>query len=267
VGRFISPRPGSPVGRTPITVVRWREHDADGNHLSATVDYSADGGRTWRVLAGPVRDSSVRIASRLLSASRNARLRVRISDGFNLTTVTSRRLRVLGVPPTVQIMGAPSQARVLQTSILPLRGNAFDDARRPITGRQLTWYLGKRRIGHGEFVIAQHLQPGNTTIRLVATDRHGRRAQAILRVHVNAVAARYLLFWAPLRVSPRARSVRITAATTVPATLVIAGKGYALGPRERTITVHIRPGHTLLVLPCSLRSRGGVIRDTYVAAR
>jgi hypothetical protein len=231
------------------------------------VDYSANGGRTWRVVAGPVTGSSARIPSRLLSASGNARLRVRISDGFNLTTLTSGRLRARGVPPVVQIIGAPARGRVPQTAILPLRGSAFDDANRPITGRHLRWYLGKRLIGSGEQAVARGLRAGNTTIRLVATDARGRRAQAILRLHVTAVAARYLVFYAPFQVSRRARSFRITAASTLPATFTIAGTHYALGPRERTITIRIRPGRAVLLLRCSLRSPGGVIRGTYVAVR
>jgi hypothetical protein len=216
---------------------------------------------------GPVTGSSARIPSRLLSASGNARLRVRISDGFNLTTVTSGRLRALGAPPTVQIIGASGHARVLQTSILSLEGSAFDDARRPLSGRHLRWYLDKRLIGSGEQVTVHGLRPGNTVIRLVATDLHGRRAQAILRLRVTAVAARYLLFYAPLQVTPNARKIRITAASTLPATFTIAGKRYVLGSRERTITVRIRPGRTLLILPCILRSPGGVIRGTYIAVR
>jgi hypothetical protein len=151
--------------------------------------------------------------------------------------------------------------------MLPLRGSAFDDRGQPLTRRHLRWYLGKRLIGSGAQVTARGLHPGNTVIRLVATDIHGRRGQAVVRLRVTAVAARYLLFYAPLQVSPRARSVRITAASTLPATFTIAGKHYAVGSRERTITVRIRPGHTLLLLPCSLRSPGGVIRGTYVAVR
>jgi hypothetical protein len=266
-GRFLSPRPRSRIGRSRTTLVRFSARDADGDRLTSKVYYSPDGGRTWKVVAGPFTGTVARVPSRLLAGSRDGRLQVRISDGFNLTTVTSGRLRVAGSPPLVQIIGMPARGRVPQTAILPLQGSAFDDAGRPLTGRHLRWYLGKRLIGSGGQVSARGLRPGNNTIRLVATDAHGRRGQATARLRVSAVAAQYLLFYAPLQVSPRARSVWITAASTLPATFTIAGKHYALGPRERTITVHIRAGRTLLLLPCSLRSPGGVIRGTYVAVR
>jgi hypothetical protein len=266
-GRFVSPRRGARVGRARTTVVRWSEHDADGDRLTADVDYSSNGGRSWRVVAGRVHGTSARISSRLLSASQNARLRVRISDGFNVTTVTSGRFRAVGAPPEVQIVGAPRRGHVLQTALLPLQGSAFDDAGRPLTGRHLTWYLGKRRIGDGEFAMAAHLHAGNTTIRLVATDSHGRRAQAILLLGVKAVAARYLLFDAPLLVSPKARTVKIRVAASAPATFTIAGKHYRVGTKLRTITVRIRRGKQPVRLPCSLRSPGGAVKGTYVVLR
>jgi hypothetical protein len=266
-GRFVSPRRGARVGRARTTVVRWTEHDADGDRLTSDVDYSAHGGHSWRVVAGPEHGTSARISSRLLSASQNGRLRVRISDGFNVTTLTSGRFRAAGAPPMVQIVGAPRRGRVLQMALLPLQGSAYDDAGRPLTGRHLTWYLDRRRIGRGEFALAAHLRAGNTTIRLVATDSHGRKAQAVLPLHVKAVAARYLLFDAPLLVSRRARTVKIRIAASGPATFTIVGRRYAVGLRLRSITVHIRRGKQPLRLPCSLRSPGGVVKGTYVALR
>jgi photosystem II stability/assembly factor-like uncharacterized protein len=266
-GRFVSPRAGARVGRARTTVVRWTQHDADGDHLTADVDYSANGGRTWRVVASRVMGTSATIPSRLLSMSGNARLRVRISDGFNVTTLSSGRFRAAGAPPIVQIIGASGRAGVPETVSLPLEGAAYDDAGTPLTGRHLTWYLGKRRIGHGEFAIADQLPVGNTTIRLVATDSHGRTTQAILPLRVSAVVAHYLFFDAPLLVSARARSVRITIAASAPATFTIAGRRYAVDSRPRTVTVSIRRSRSPIVLPCSLRSPGGVVRGTYVAVR
>ncbi len=110
-------------------------------------------------------------------------------------------------------------------------------------------------------------QPGNTAIRLVATDSRGRVAQAVLPLRVKAVAARYLLFDAPLLVSRRARSVRIRVAASGPATFTIAGRRYAVGPRLRTIAIRIKPGRSIVRVACSLRSPGGVVRGTYLALR
>jgi hypothetical protein len=247
--------------------VRWSARDADGDRLTSTVEYSLDGGRHWTVVADGITGNSARVPSRFLSASRDARLRVLVGDGFDVTTVTSGRLRARGAPPVVQILNAPRRGHVLSTATLLLQGSAFDDADKPITGRHLKWYLGKRLIGTGERVTLSGPKAGNSAIRLVATDSHGRSAQATLPLRVKAVAARYLLFNAPLLVSSRARTVRITVAASTPATFTIARRHYAVGPRLRAITVRIKPGRSILRLACSLRSPGGVVRDTYLALR
>jgi hypothetical protein len=101
----------------------------------------------------------------------------------------------------------------------------------------------------------------------VASDNHGRSAQALLRLRVIVPAARYLVFQAPLAVSRRARSVRIRVASSTPATFIVAGRRYAVGPRPRILTIPIRPGRSLLGLACALRSAGGVIRGKYIAVR
>lgn len=48
---LVSPRAGSRVGQGPTTLVRWTQHDADADRLSATLSYSADGERDWKVVA------------------------------------------------------------------------------------------------------------------------------------------------------------------------------------------------------------------------
>jgi hypothetical protein len=167
----------------------------------------------------------------------------------------------------VQILHAPRRGHVLQTATLLLQGSAFDDADRALTGRHLKWYLGKKLIGTGERVTLTSPKPGNAPIRLVATDARGRSSQATLPLSVRAVAARYLLLDAPLLVSSRARTVRIRVAASGPATFTIAGRHFAVGPRLRTITVRIKRGKGLLRLRCSLRSPGGVVKETYIALR
>jgi hypothetical protein len=167
----------------------------------------------------------------------------------------------------VQIIGAPRRGQVRADEMLPLQGSAFDDRSRPIAGRHLRWYLGKRLVGIGKNAALHGMHPGNTTIRLVATDTHGRSAQATIPLRVSAVAARYLLFDAPLLVSARARTIRFRVASTMPATFTIAGRHYKVAAKPRTITIPIRRGRSPLVLRCSLRSRGGVVNGMYVVLR
>ena len=110
--KLVTPSPRSHLSGRTATLVRWTARDADGDRLTATVDYSADGGRHWRVVADRVRASSARVPSRLLSASHNGRLRVRVSDGFNAAVATSGRLRAAGTAPIVRITRSGRGGRV-----------------------------------------------------------------------------------------------------------------------------------------------------------
>ena len=265
--QLITPRARSLVGHAARTQVRWITHDADGGALTSTVEYSADGGRSWKVVAGDVSGTSVRLPSRALSASDNARLRVRVSDGFNATIATSGPLHTTGAPPAVTILNAGHPGRVRSGATLLLRGSAFDDADRALSGRHLSWFAGRRRVGRGSVLSLHVLHPGPTTVRLIAIDARGRSSTAELRLRVLAPPPRFLVSRAPTQLGAHARHLRLVVATTVPSVLTIAGTRHTLGRTPRTITIAIRPGASILRIRYSLRSSGGTTHGIYLAAR
>jgi virginiamycin B lyase len=264
---FLSPRGGSQLGRAATTSVRWSARDADGDHLTSTIEYSADAGRDWKVVASNVPGTSARIPSPSLSASGDARLRVRVSDGFNATIATSGRLRAVGARPLVSIADAGHRGRVRADGKLLLQGSAFDDAGRPLTAGHLKWYSGRRLLGHGGLLTVSGLAAGALSIRLIATDMRGRSSAALLHLTVFAPLPRFLASRAPTQISAHARHVRIVVASTERAILTIVGRRYTVNRKPRTITVPIRPGHSILRLRYTLRSGGGVTRGLYLAAR
>jgi DNA-binding beta-propeller fold protein YncE len=266
--KLLAPRSRSRLSGRAATLVRWSAHDADSDPLTATVDYSADGGRHWKVVADRVRASSARVPGRLLSASHNGRLRVRVSDGFDAATAISGRLRAAGTPPIVRITRSGRGGRVRADTMLLLQGAAFDDADRPLTGRHLRWYAGKRLIGRGELLTVMRLSRDDKLIRLVATDSHGRSSQAELRLNVVAVPPAFLVARAPTHIKASAKRVRIVVASTVPSVLTIAGSRHRVGRKPDAITIAIKRGHRTLRLKYSLRAiGGGTIRGVYVATR
>ena len=137
-----------------------------------------------------------------------------------------------------------------------LQGSAFDDADKPLTAKRLRWYDGRRPLGHGARISVQGLPAGTRTIRLVATDARGRSATATQRIRVAAVRPQFLLFDAPETVRRTARSVSIRVASTVPATLRIAGRRFAVGRTPRRVTVPIGRGTRALALPVRLSAFG-----------
>jgi hypothetical protein len=167
----------------------------------------------------------------------------------------------------VHIIGGTPGGRMRADAMLLLRGRAYDDAGRSLTGRSLRWYAGRRLLGRGELLTVRGLPAGTSAIRLIATDARGRLAQARLPLTVLAVRPTFLLVRAPKRVAPSARRVRIVVASNVPAVLTIAGGRYAVDRRPRALTIAIRRGRAPLQLAYALSSPGGVTRGTYVAAR
>jgi hypothetical protein len=208
----------------------------------------------------------VRVPSSALSASRNARLRVRVSDGFNVATATSGRLLAAGSPPLVRIVGGGG-GRIRANTTLLLQGSAFDDADRQLTGSHLKWFAGKLLMGRGELLTVRSLPPNTNRIRLVATDARGRSSQASLAVKVVAARPTFRVARAPAHVPSSARHIRITVASTVPAVLTIAGARHRVDRKPRTITIAIRPGRSTLRFRYALTSPGGVTRGIYVATR
>jgi hypothetical protein len=264
---ILSPGPGTRVGHNPTTLVRWAASDVDGDPLTSAVDYSADGGVHWKVVADGVHGTSVSVPSRLLNTSADARIRVRVSDGFNATTAVSGALRAAGAPPAVHIIGGTAGGRVQADARLLLRGSAYDDAGHKLTGASLRWYAGRRLLGRGELLTAKGLPAGTTAIRLVANDAHGRIAQTLLPLKVLPARPVFLTARVPKRVAPTARQVRIVVAANVPAVLTIAGARYAINRTPRTLTLTITRGRTPLQLAYVLSSPGGVTRGTYIAIR
>jgi hypothetical protein len=264
---IIAPGPGARVGHNATTLVRWAASDLDGDPLTSAVDYSADGGRHWKVVADNVHGQSVSVLSRLLTASANARLRVRVSDGFDVTTAVSGALRAAGAAPAVHIIGGTPGGRMRADAMLLLRGSAYDDAGSRLTGGSLRWYAGRRLLGRGELLTVHGLPAGTTAIRLVATDARGRSAQTFLPLRVLAARPTFLVARAPKSVAPTARRVRIVVASNVPAVLTIAGVRHAVDRTPRAVTIAIRPGHAPLQLAYTLSSSGGVTRGTYIATR
>ncbi|MBA2357110.1 MAG: hypothetical protein H0V84_01610 [Actinobacteria bacterium] len=246
------------VGSRPSVTVRWTATDADGGRLLATIEYSANSGRSWKTVSvGPSRGNTT-LPSRFFTASRRARVRIRVSDGFNETVAVTGPFRSLGAPPEARILAPRPGTRVTAGALLVLEGVAFDDAGRRLSGGRLRWLDGRRVLGRGDRLNAPVLTPGRRRIVLEATDALGRRSRSTVTVRVAAVKPLFRVLEAPARLSRRARRVSLRVAATVPATLTIAGRRFPVGLRVRSLALPIRPGRSPLRLSLRLVSGGKV---------
>ena len=264
--RILSPRRGARV-RGRQTTVRWRASDEDGDDLTVSLDYSADGGRRWSTIFLGPDNGNVTLPTSLLTGSRNARLRVRANDGFDETAAVSGRFVSAGAPPAVTIV-APSRAvRIGADGTLVAQGAAQDDGGRRLTGRRLTWRLGRRIIGRGQEISAVDLPAGRRRLRLTARDRVGRSATASVPVRVLPVTPQFIELEAPKSIRRRARTLRLRVLTSVTAAMRIGRQRFHVGRRSRTIIVRVTPGRRPLRLRAKLTAGGRRSSATLVITR
>ena len=260
---LVGPGRGTRVRARGKLNVRWRASDPDSDALEATVDFSADNGRTWRmVFEGPSTGRAV-VPGSYLAGSRRARVRVAVNDGFNERSVNSRPFVAQGTRPRVEILTPEARAAIRSSDRVVLSGSAFDDLDRPLKGRALTWYAGRKRLGRGAQIRAR-LPRGTRRLRLVARDRTGRSGSASMRVRVEAPQLRILSLGVPLKVGRNARSLKVRIRPSAPATLTASGRRYRLRPRRTTLTIRLpsRPRIGIVSVRFRLAPRGGAAQRT-----
>ncbi len=167
-----------------VTLVKWHSKNPAGVPLTVKVDYSADDGKTWRpVFFGPNRNR-VKLSSAMLTSAEHARVRVRLSDGFNEQVAVSRHFREAGAAPVVRIT-SPAPGSVLRSGeTLYASADAYDDRHESMAGDQLSWYAGSKLVGTGRAISISSLPVGTTSLQLVARDSQGRRTLKSVDVRV-----------------------------------------------------------------------------------
>lgn len=252
--RVLAPRRGARVGGGGNVDIRWRATDADRDVLEAIVQYSADGGRTWTTIHSGANSGRARVSSRLLTASRKGKVRVRIQDGFHESLATSAGFVSRGAPPQVTVLTPSKGATLVAGGTLALSAVASDDRGRAIT--RIRWRDGRRALGTGERVISSGLAPGRHRITAQARDRLGRTGRASVAVRVAAAAPQLTVLQPPARVSRRARTVSLQVAATFPIRLSVGSQHFAVNTRPHRIRLKVKPGRSLLRLRLILSAAG-----------
>jgi hypothetical protein len=217
--------------------VKWRSAGAGGKNSSASVDFSSDGGRTWRAIyVGPDRGRA-EIPGSYLEASHRARLRVRVNDGFDEAVATSGIFTSRAAPPVVTIARAP---KVLPGDArLQLTGQAFEAGPTALGGKRLRWFDGSVPLGSGAEITAGPLPPGKNHIRLVAHGSGGSTATARVKVKVKPVRLPFLRLSIPKKAPRRAKRIVIRARSAVPARLTVNGSKFKLGKKIKKLDIAV----------------------------
>jgi hypothetical protein len=186
--RLVAPAAHARLGGSKRVKIRWRTRATGKLRLTATVEYSADAGGSWKpVWMGPNAGGVVFLSPSLFPFSRQARIRVLVSDGFNQAQAVSGPLRSAGRPPHVYIVSPAPGAALSASQRVTLGGQAVDDSFHPIAARALVWSTGRKRLGVGTSltVQAKELGSGPVVVTLRARDNRHRIGAASIRVTVR----------------------------------------------------------------------------------
>lgn len=264
---FSLPRARARVGVGRSVAVRWGSSDPDGDPVKVELDYSADGGRTFRNVYGGGTGTSVVLPADLFQPSTKARLRLRLNDGFNDAETVSPAFVVVPRAPKVTILEPVARQRVAAGSSVYLRGGAIDATGRAVPAGRLRWFAGKTMLGRGNTISAV-LPAGTRRIRLVAVAGSGRSGTASVAVTMRATTPFFLRLITPRSLSRKARSLMLTASSTQPAILRIGALRVPLDCRARRIRVKVKPGRATLRLQLRLTAGGkGIVQPVVVPRR
>ena len=249
----------SPTFATKMAAVSWSASDPDHDPLSVEVDYSSNGGRTWRpVWLGP-NVGRTALPDSYMARAAHARLRIAVSDGFTTTTAISKQFSSPGAAPFVRIIAPASDLRQSNDAPLLLSGQAFDDRLQKLSGGALRWMLGRRLLGTGQQITVAGLPAGQQRIDLLARDRFGRTTRASIEVRLRGARPLFVELRAPRQVSRHARSISLTVASSIDATLNVKAPGlraqhFAVGRTPRGVSIRIKPGNGAITLQLTLHA-------------
>ena len=173
--------------------ISWTASDADGDLLSYIVQYSADAGATWRVLATGLFESPLRLDSLgNLPGSDQALFRVIAGDGVNTGQDDSDA--VSSVPngaPFAAIYAPADGAVVPQGALVVLEGNATDWEDGVVADSGLSWESDvDGALGAGPELHLRDLSLGTHRITLSATDSDGVTGERTVTLTITSEGAR-----------------------------------------------------------------------------
>lgn len=178
--------------------IQWDAVDADSDdRLLFNVQYSPDGGLTWRAVANdvPGTPDTHRVTLTLNSlagfpgsGAGQGRIRVMASDGYHTALETSPGFTVNNHLPEPYIL-SPNGNQVQQPgSSIMLRGGATDAEDGGLSGSALQWKIDGSSVGTGVEVNVAGLAPGVYTVTLTAQDSLAQKQTVTATLNIGVLA-------------------------------------------------------------------------------
>lgn len=174
------------VGADKVTFA-WSASDPEGDVVHVNVQYSADGGTTWRSVASGNGNDSADVTFAQLGGSNNALARVIASDGLLSTNATSPAFVVPMQAPSVVIETPQLGASVLEGQPLALQGYGLDSQEGTLTQTtQLAWRSDRDGVVGTGGEVQVNLSAGEHVITLEASNAAGLQGSTSITVQVIA---------------------------------------------------------------------------------
>ncbi|MEW4566615.1 hypothetical protein AB1L88_01990 [Tautonia sp. JC769] len=146
---------------------------ADRSEVLSQVYYSADDGRSWRLVATGLSDMDAEVDLSTLPGGR-ARLMVKTTDGYNVATRITDPFDVENRPPSVEIIAPRSNRGYLEGAGVTLVGQASDLEGDELPEEAFRWESDLQgEIGVRRKLVARDLVPGTHQIVLRVKDSTG----------------------------------------------------------------------------------------------
>jgi uncharacterized protein YjbI with pentapeptide repeats len=168
--------------------ISWNANDADGDTLTYAIDYSLDGGTSWKALVSGYDQKSIEIDVALLAGTTKAKFRVTADDSFNSGSDESDAVfTVEGKDPEVSITSPNNGDLFISGQTINFVGQAYDKEDGKLTETSLTWSSdrdGDLATGESLSKLAEDLAEGTHIITLTATDSQNQTSTSTISINV-----------------------------------------------------------------------------------
>jgi len=155
--------------------VAWTASDPDGDELTFNVQFSADGGATWEMLAQGIRGNNVDLPRENLASTTQGRVRVWATDGIHTSSAESAgAFTTTTRNPQVTLLSPRAGTYVAVSQTLTLEAMAYSPNIGTLESSQITWFSSVDGVlGKGEHLAVTGLTPGIHTIAVIVNDGKG----------------------------------------------------------------------------------------------